>query len=368
MHRREVLSEITSHLDNYIENCGQYWRHCFLSEFNSQAIVIDKECQGRIKQAVEKQLRPSNGVLNWSTSSASRIVPRHASDKYILHFDIKHYYESINFELVKKFLSGIFDKHELRFIEEFYFIDGGLRRGLFTSSIISEIVGIQIDNIVAKIIHENNWKKVIKYSRYYDDLIFSGLSLEELRKLEQDLTNELVSKGLEPNPKKTKILRNSSAKLLGLRIHDGKVMTPKYFRNKVRLRQHYAKTILDKLDTDSIVQTEEALMAVGSVIGSIRYIINNSEPQDARYILLLNKYCEIFEELSIINGNLRREENPLIAPVGPKAEKSAIKMINERRHKRQNADEKELAIIDDMVRKLKEINDQGRGFVCGKVE
>lgn len=350
MNKKDILSEVTGHLDLYIEKCGQCWKHK-LDKYTSFAVTIDKEFQSRIKVLVKRDLKPRNGVLNYDTSSAFAIVSCHAVSDFILHFDIRRYYESIGFEPVERFLIRYFNEEELDFIKKFYFSDNGLRRGLFASPVISEIVGYQIDKLVAKIIYEHGWNNRLKYSRYYDDLIFSGLGLEELRTLEQDLVKELGVRGLAPNNKKTKILRNTSMKLLGLRIHNGKVMVPKSFRNKLRLRQHYAGKLLEQVKAGNYDCVEDAMAAVGSVVGSLRYVIDNSEQLNDKYQSLLELYCGFFVKLRNLRDGLRDDENPFILE---DAEKAALDMINSKRRPRRWLSDEQLVKISEAISAIKD--------------
>ena len=95
------------------------------------------------------------------------------------------------------------------------------------------------------------------------------------------------------------------------------------------------------------------MVAVGSVIGSIRYVINNSELPDPKFQDLLEKYCKLFRKLSDINDGIRNDENPFIVN---DVEKSAISLISNRRHLRKSFSEEELAEIDRIIATLETID------------
>ncbi len=205
---------------------GKFWLHRNCDESESASVRYDKGMQEQIRVALRKK-HPQTSVLAEKSSVRSIVLP-HAGNKYTLHIDIKNYYKNINFSHIKRFLEACasFDSTDIEIFEKFYFYNNGLRKGLYASSMISEIVGLKIDSLVSQLLYKEGCTDVA-YSRYYDDLLFSYNFISTLRNIEQKVKDFLASLGFTVNTDKTKIFITNNAKVLGLRIHNGLVTIPK---------------------------------------------------------------------------------------------------------------------------------------------
>ena len=81
-----------------------------------------------------------------------------------------------------------------------------------------------------------NLTSSVKYTRYCDDLQFSGDNRAILRSVEAFVRQEMKNIGLIINEGKTKIVPINSNQILGLRVHDGKIIVSKRYRNRARIR------------------------------------------------------------------------------------------------------------------------------------
>ncbi len=281
------------------------------------SVKIDKEMAEKIKTMVIRVCNPQTSMLSPSMISAGKnksvkeIVSPHIKNQYILKLDIKQYFESIRYDTVKDVLSQA--DLPLWFIEKFYFDNNVLRRGLHASSYIAEIIGTKIDNVIKKVLFKNGCSSNVVYTRYCDDILLSSDDMEILRDVEPAITEELHQLGLSLNSTKSKLVHTYTASILGLHINNGEIVVPKRFKKKMRIRVHYADMMYRKCDFNDEENIETALRAVGSAIGSVQYIINNS-PDNER----INKYKSIHQdlynslnELYEARESLLRDENPI---------------------------------------------------------
>lgn len=278
-----------------------FWRFVNSDERSSEAIKYDKFVQEVFKTYLHS-FNPKTSIL--SRLSIRDILLPHSQRKHILHIDIKSYYSSIDKGSVVSYVTnhGILSGDSLLCFEGFYFDRSiGLRRGLGASPAISEIVGLKIDNISRKVIHETGNLTNTCYGRYYDDLLFSSDDIEPLRLIEKRLNDELKTMGFSFNPNKTKLVASSGSKILGLRITNNKNVTvPKQIKRYLRPRIHNAQTLYsicedtEWQDIDIIGATREQLSCV---IGTTEYIIKNTPTVNPKYSKLKNQFTSMLQNL-----------------------------------------------------------------------
>lgn len=300
------LEELFAHLDDALTFKGSYWRHSSRSNYTSISFRFDKYIHEEVLKAIKK-LHPSTSIV--SGKSLGSIVSEHIKSKYVLKLDLKGYYESLHFSSIERSLvTGGFSDELRNYIASFYFTDKkSLRRGLRASPVLSEFVGLRIDNLVKRTLFATRNEELC-YSRYYDDLIISGDDRSALRLVEQALINSLGEIGLKVNARKTKIQHTHTARILGLRIHCNRLGVPKEFKKILRARVHRLNQYLSQVECgDGWGDSEkihEAKVMIGRVIGSIWYIVNNSPADNEKYSLMLKQYYGILEVYSEQLNNL----------------------------------------------------------------
>jgi len=99
-------------------------------------------------------------------------IEKHTGKKIVVKLDIKNFFGSITDRLVFDSMKHTFrmDDKTARIVTELCTLDGVLPQGTSTSPIISNYVCRMLD----KRIYDYCEKKGIEYSRYADDMIFSG--------------------------------------------------------------------------------------------------------------------------------------------------------------------------------------------------
>lgn len=291
---KDILKRDFQKPELLLVNEGKYWTHRNRDESESASVWYDKGIQEQVRVALCKR-HPRTSVLSEKSSVRDIVLP-HAKNFYILHVDIKSYYQSMNFGHIKTFLATCtqFDAADMKIIERFYFCDRGLRKGLYASSIISEIVGLKIDSLTSRILHEEANSDIV-YSRYYDDLLFSCNSIVALRRIEQKVKEFLASLGFAMNTDKTKLFIANNAKILGLRIHDGLVTIPKAYKKTLRPKIFISERLWQEGEASgwsNIDVAEKAQKSILIVLGTLRYIIDNNGGDIAKY----TRRLEVFQK------------------------------------------------------------------------
>jgi hypothetical protein len=283
------FDDFIGNINSVITKEGTHWKHVNPSPHDSVSIKFDKYFEDQFKNVISES-SPKQGAF--CGKSILQLLEPHSSKKYVLTLDIKNFFESINFHKVEECTRNHSSLQLYSdIIHDFYFGgDDQLRRGLKGSAAIAEVVGLKIDHLIQKTIHSN---KDLVYSRYYDDIIISGDSYDDLKSvvsaLDESINQEI---GLSLNPKKTKLRTLHGSKILGLRFHGGGVTVPQSLKRKLRvIIYEYTKANYDESDYESV---RDAKRHVGKIIGTLRYIINFTSANASWYDdCLANFYGEL---------------------------------------------------------------------------
>lgn len=107
--------------------------------------------------------------------------------KYILKMDIRHFFESVDHDVLKGWLAKkIRDKRMLYILE--LIIDGsdvGLPLGFYTSQWLSNFMLQPLDH------HIKEQLRAVHYIRYMDDMVVFGKNKKELHRMQQDIERYL---------------------------------------------------------------------------------------------------------------------------------------------------------------------------------
>lgn len=159
----------------------------------------------------------------------------HRKQKVVLNIDIKDFFGSINRQQVfnvffnigySRILSDLFSKICTK--------DNKLPQGAPTSPYLSNLVFLDFDNLISLYCNE----KKIRYTRYADDLSFSGdfNPIELKNKIE-----EILGDTFYLNPEKTTIRKQGQRQTVNGVIVNEKIQLPIEDRKKIRLQIYYIK-------------------------------------------------------------------------------------------------------------------------------
>lgn len=132
----------------------------------------------------EKAWRPSRHgkvCINEGTSKKTRMI------EYVLKMDIRHFFESIDHDVLKGWLAKkIRDKRMLYILE--LIIDGsevGLPLGFYTSQWLSNFMLQPLDHYIKEQL------RAVHYIRYMDDMVVFGKNKKELHRMQQSIETYL---------------------------------------------------------------------------------------------------------------------------------------------------------------------------------
>jgi len=160
----------------------------------------------------------------------------HTDEPFVLTLDIKDFFNSIKFDSVESLFRNIgYSEKMSNLFTKLCFREDELPQGAPTSPYISNLILKDFDIAISTYCMENK----IKFTRYADDLAFSGnLNSEEIEKLVRD---ELSKIGLELNDEKRKLMKPNQPQLISGIIVNKKAQLPKKVRNSLRNEMYYIK-------------------------------------------------------------------------------------------------------------------------------
>jgi len=169
-------------------------------------------------------------IKHRSTLSNAR---QHTTQKYLLHVDLKDFFDSILINQVEASLLRLgINKDVAEFLSKLITVDGVLRQGLHTSPDLSNHclhnVDIELDD------YANNSNFI--YTRYGDDISFSGTSQPD----KLVIRSAIEAEGFRLNEEKVKLQkRGSNQYVTGLTVFDSQPRIPRRFKKRLRLQLYY---------------------------------------------------------------------------------------------------------------------------------
>jgi RNA-directed DNA polymerase len=209
----------------------------------------------------------------------------HTDQPFVLTLDIKKFFNSIKFGSVELLFRNIgYSKKMSNLFTKLCFRDNELPQGAPTSPYISNLILNEFDSAVSNYCMENQ----IKFTRYADDLAFSGnLNAEEIEKL---VIDELFKIGLELNDDKRKLMEPNQPQLISGIIVNKKAQLPKKVRNSLRNEMYYIKKFSLENHLERTKQKKANYRK--HLLGRINYLLQIN-PRDKEFI----EYRKFLHEL-----------------------------------------------------------------------
>lgn len=211
-------------------------------------------------------------------------VNPHINKRVILKLDIKDFFPSITFENIYNALpSSILPKEIKVLLVKLCTYYDYLPQGAPTSPYISNLVLKSFDEYIGKYCEERE----ISYSRYCDDLTFSGdFNIKKLKNKVQAYLEEL---GFNLNDKKTKVIRNSTRQLVTGVVVNKKANITKEYKRKIRQEIYYIKKY--GIDNHCKFIKENKTKYFNSLRGRINYCLEiNPSDELKNYLKILKEY------------------------------------------------------------------------------
>ena len=198
---------------------------------------------------------------------------KHIGQPILIKVDIKDFFFTIDFESVKDtFLELGFDKYQAITLANFCCYKGRLPQGTSTSPMLSNLVMREFDDEMEKVCLKYN----IRYTRYSDDMLFSGSFDNEFdtKHFVSYVKFMLNDFGFHMNLSKTKIIKQGQRQTaLGVVLNEKQQVTKEY-RKQIRQEIHYC--------------SEHSVKSHLEHIQDERFLLPNGEPDYIGYIDNLN--------------------------------------------------------------------------------
>lgn len=280
------LSYLVGYNKNYLKKAAKYPK-----SYYRQFPVLKKDGTSRI---VSEPLPSLKEIQTWilneilSKNKVSRYakayihkrgikdhVKFHIGSPVVLTMDIKKFFDSIKFELVEElFLKMKYSSNISNLLAKLCCLKGSLPQGAPTSPYITNILLYDFDEAMS----EYCKKEKIRYTRYADDLAFSG----EFKRIDliKYVKKELRKLGLMTNNKKTKVMKQNQQQIISGLIVNEKIQVPKSNRNQLRNEMFYIKKFGIESHMEKTGQTRQNY--VKHLIGKMNYILSMN-PEDKEF-------------------------------------------------------------------------------------
>lgn len=213
----------------------------------------------------------------------------HINQNMIVKLDIKDFFSSINTYQVYAYCFVVkqLDYKDGMLLAKLCTLNNTLPQGAPTSPYISNIVMKHFDDIIGNYCGNNN----INYSRYSDDMTFSGENID-VKALIKIVKENLFPLGLNLNVEKTHVVfKSHSQNVTGIIVNE-KPQVAKSYRKHIRQEIYYIKKFgieshMDKLKLKSMKKRDGY---VNKLYGRILYVLQVN-PNDKEFI----EYKEIIK-------------------------------------------------------------------------
>lgn len=214
-----------------------------------------------------------HGFLKGKSILTNAQVHIYDQPSWVYCLDIKDFFPSIKQNKVKNIFTNLgYSEDVSNILSEFCTIDGKLVQGFPTSPMISNVIFKNIDEDILNITKRLGFR----YSRYADDLSFSGLEKSnyknKINKLNNSLSFILNKNNFYINESKTRIMNNKhTKKITGLIVSESGVRVPKKYIRLMKKELYYSGKygVSDHLKYNDLITIANYK---GYLIGMARFI------------------------------------------------------------------------------------------------
>lgn len=227
-------------------------------------------------------------------ASVQRNASYHVSKKKILKLDIKHFFDSILYSTVKDkcFPTDRYSEQIRILLSMLCYNKDALPQGAPTSPVITNIIMRAFDEKVGSFCSKRN----ISYSRYCDDMTFSG-DFDEKSVIEY-VKAELFKCGYLLNSKKTKIITSSQRQVVTGIVVNEKMAVSGEYKAKIRQEIYFCKKYGIESHLRYINHIGDTKAYASSLLGRVSFVLQ-IEPGNKEFL----------EYKEFLVNTLRRIEN-----------------------------------------------------------
>lgn len=212
----------------------------------------------------------------------------HVGKDWLIHLDLKNFFGSVKENMVFEALlrdTG-YPPALCRFFARLCCLHGSLPQGTATSPALSNIVFRPCDEALTKLAKTY----AMDYTRYSDDLFFSGNGAINAGQVIREVTALLAGFGFSVNPEKTRVRRRQHRQsVLGLTVNREAQVSREYRRSlaqEIYYLERFGK------DADGVKKEKSYLRYAQKLLGKVNYVLQ-IDPENQKFLnyrrLLQNK-------------------------------------------------------------------------------
>lgn len=275
-------------LDNYVTFADAHYNTFYIAKKNKvKKRKID--CPSKELKAIQRWVLV-NYLNSFPVSArANGFIPErgikrnaqfHLKKSFLLTVDIKDFFPSISQKQVYQSLQKYFKDKEFSLkLSKVCTFKRFLPQGAPTSPMLSNIVFKEIDDKIAKFCNS----KLVVYSRYADDLVFSCDTRSTLTEIYLFVRTLLTQNNFRINESKTKFLSGRGRIVItGININEGKLTVRKEIKRNLRSNIY------------NLIVKKDKTIKVNSILGYLSFI-KDIEPD---YHSKLVEYIKRLKKLS----------------------------------------------------------------------
>lgn len=203
-------------------------------------------------------------------------VQPHLKSKNIMVIDIKDFFPSIKQKQIKHVFKELgFPVKVTRLLTYLCTLDGRLPQGAPTSPALANITFSTVDNQLSNLAEE--WE--CEYTRYADDLIFSG-NARFTNKHKSRAVRIIEEAGFHINRKKTRIVGSGGRQIVAGLVANEKGLPPRPKRMEWRAMFHQASLDPKKFKGEGL-----KLMGIAAFVNKYNSILSNQYKEIAREVI-----------------------------------------------------------------------------------
>lgn len=276
-----------------VSNCAElFYRQFFIPKKNGDLRKISeplpnlKQIQKWILEEILYKIEVSEYAKAFQKGKSIKDNARfHRNQKKVLTVDIEKFFDSISHQEVLKVFIGLgYAKGIAVMLTNLCCLKKQLPQGGITSPALSNIIMRAIDKRIVGFTKKSN----IRYSRYADDMTFSGDISEG--KIINFVSFALASKNLYLNPKKTRVMgQNKKQEITGI-VVNRKMQASRDYRREIRKEIYFIKKFGLNSHLDKIKCTKSNYLK--HLLGKVNFALFVN-PKDSE----LKDYFEYLKQL-----------------------------------------------------------------------
>lgn len=302
-HLSELVGYSQSYLTRSIISTSFFYRHFKIKKKNGKFRCISEPLPSlkEIQHFILKDILYTQKVSKYCKSyipkkNIKEYLKFHVNEKEILTLDLKDFFPSIKFELVHNYFSQLGYSSDVSFYlscittycdkqKKFDEKERYLPQGAPTSPYLSNLILRDFDNYIGAYCSEVK----IKYTRYADDLAFSGDKINK-KEIIDFVCEKLEKLGLNLNLEKINLMKHNRQQLISGVVVNDKIQLPKQKRNEIRQIMYFIIKYGLESHLEKIKEKRDNYIL--HLLGRVQYGINLN-PND----LELRKYREILKKV-----------------------------------------------------------------------